>query len=105
MSPHDKRHDAKTDSNQSQIVAELKQMGFSVETGHDDLLVGRYGITGWFEIKSPDNISQKTKKLRPSCFTQKEKERFLTWRGQITAVWKTEQIVDWFDEMLRKLEK
>ena len=50
MSKH--RWDAKNDKNQPEIVKELRKVpGLTVETGHDDILVGYNGQTYWYEIK------------------------------------------------------
>lgn len=104
MSPHNKRHDAKTDANQAQIVLELRQMGFSVETDHDDIFVGKYGINGWFEIKDPHTVLKSTGQVSESEIIPAEKKRLEEWRGHYQIVWETEQIVDYFDNMLKKLE-
>lgn len=46
------RWDAKNDKNQPEIVKELRTIpGLTVETGHDDLLVGYNGKTYFYEIK------------------------------------------------------
>ena len=50
MSKH--RRAAKVDNNQGDIVKALRKVpGVSVETGHDDLLVGYNGKTYFYEIK------------------------------------------------------
>ena len=50
MSKH--RWDAKNDTNQPEIVKALRKVpGLSVETGHDDILVGYNDKTYWYEIK------------------------------------------------------
>ncbi len=48
-----------TDKNEKPIVKALRQIaGVSVETGHDDILVGHKGKTYWFEIKNPDEVKK-----------------------------------------------
>ena len=48
------RRAAKIDRNQGDIVSALRKIpGISVETGHDDILVGYKGRTWWFEVKAP----------------------------------------------------
>lgn len=53
------RYAAKSDANQKEIVKSLRKLGFSVETNHDDILVGANGVTYWIEIKNPNCVSQK----------------------------------------------
>lgn len=60
------RQAARTDDNQTEIVSELRKMGISVETNHDDILVGYNGLTFWFEIKTPDCRSKKDGKILQS---------------------------------------
>jgi len=55
-----RRRSDKIDSNQPQIVKDLRRMGYSVETGYDDILVGANGYTYWFEIKAPETRSKVT---------------------------------------------
>lgn len=62
-----RRRKDKIDANQTFIVNELKKKELSVEVGHDDILVGYYGRTYWFEIKNPDKISKKTGLLLESA--------------------------------------
>ena len=47
-----RRRKDRIDSNQPEIVKELRARGYSVEVGHDDILVGFCGHTYWFEIKT-----------------------------------------------------
>lgn len=85
---------AKIDSNQRQIVKELRQIpGISVEVGHDDILVGHRGKTYWYEIKSPDTVSPKTGGVRPSEITDSEKKRHINFKGHYEIVWNIDQIL------------
>jgi len=77
----------RVDANQKQIVSELRQMGFSVEPGHDDLLVGFGGITLWVEVKNPDGKN----KLQPS-----QEKLYEEWKGSYLVARTTEEIVAWF---------
>lgn len=81
--PHDK-----TDSNQKGIVKELRKMGLSVQTGHDDILVGLSlrVQTFWFEIKSKDCVSRKTGKIKPSSLKDSQKELLKSFKGQYDIV-------------------
>jgi hypothetical protein len=58
-----RRYAANNDKNQTDIVADLRDLGFSVETGHDDILVGYEGLTRWYEVKSDRAVSKKTGKV------------------------------------------
>ena len=50
-----RRRADKVDENQADIVRQLRSMpGITVETGHDDIIVGCQGRTYWYEIKNPD---------------------------------------------------
>lgn len=53
------RRAAKVDGNQKEIVEGLRKLGYSVELGHDDILVGRGGRTYWYEIKNPKGKNKK----------------------------------------------
>lgn len=85
MSRQPGRRAKRNDANQTQIVKELRQLGFSVETGHDDILVGKNGVTLWVEIKT------KTGKLKPS--QEKLLEEF---KGAYMVAKTTEEIIAYF---------
>ena len=77
------RRAAKVDANQNEIVDELRAIGYSVEVGHDDILVGHNGKTFWFEIKTgPKAVIKETqvKLLRE-------------YKGHYAIVWSTEMII------------
>lgn len=75
---------ARTDSNQSDIVNGLRDIpGVSVQTGHDDLLVGFRGKTYWYEIKA----SEKAKRREGQKLLEK------TWDGHYKIVWSLEMIL------------
>ncbi len=61
------RYSARTDSNEAEIVKALRKMGISVETGHDDIIIGHKGKTHWIEVKTPDCVSKKTGKILDSA--------------------------------------
>jgi len=61
-----RRRADRIDSNQPDIVKDLRKMGYSVETGYDDILVGANGKTHWIEVKHPDTRSKKTGLIRQS---------------------------------------
>ncbi len=83
------RRAAKVDANQSRIVAGLRCIpGVSVQTGHDDILVGFRGRTYWFEIK------------RPEC-----KSRLMDSQKRLRAEWSGHYaIVSSLEEILSALE-
>lgn len=53
---------ARVDDNQKEIVEALRGIpGITVETGHDDILVGYRGKNYWYEIKNRDGKNRKQK--------------------------------------------
>ena len=82
----------KVDGNQSQIVSELRQAGFSVATGYDDIIVGRAGITLWCEIKNP---------AVRHTIEESQKELDKWFRGARIYVFETEDVLEWFKEKMR----
>jgi len=86
-----RRRADRVDANQPQIVKELRKAGFSVEVGHDDILVGKWGITAWIEIKT------KTGKLKAA------QEKLLEeWQGAYAIARSTEDVLKIMDD-LRKM--
>lgn len=79
-----RRRKDKVDSNQGEIVDELRAKGYSVELGHDDILVGYKGRTYWFEIKqnSKSNIKPSQLKLLSE------------FRGHYKIVWSAAMIIN-----------
>lgn len=81
------RHYArKVDANQSTIVKELRQAGFRVQTGHDDLLVYRNGKLLWVEIKNPDGRN---------ALTEGQKDLSQQFAGSYLVARSTEEILKW----------
>ena len=77
------RRAAKVDANQSQIVKELRALGYSVELDHDDILVGHRGKTYWFEIKTG-----------PKAPLKESQEKLLAeFKGHYVIAWNTEMII------------
>ena len=82
----------KTDSNQTQVVKELRQMGYSVEpihtlgSGRPDLLVGQWGFNFLIELKDPSKPPSK-RKLTPD-----EDDWHGRWRGHVFIGHTSEQI-------------
>lgn len=77
------RRAAATDANQPQIVKDLRKLGYSVETDHDDILVGHQGKTYWFEVKTGPKA-----KLKES-----QKKLLREWKGHYKIIWSTEMIL------------
>ena len=77
------RRAAKVDANQSEIVKELRGLGYSVELDHDDILVGHKGRTYWFEIKTGPKAVVK----------ESQKKLLANYTGHYSIVWSTEMII------------
>ena len=82
------RRAARIDTNQPQIVKDLRKMGFSAEPGHDDIIVGKRGLTLWVEIKNPDGGRLKSS----------QKKLLAEFKGAYLVAETTEEIVRWFDD-------
>lgn len=84
---------ARTDSNQKEIVKQLRQIGCSVQvlstigSGCPDILCGFNGRNYLFEIK--DESKPKSQKL----LTEDEKKWHIAWSGQIDTIENFEQIL------------
>lgn len=81
-----RRRKDRVDNNQSEIVKELRKAGFSVEVGHDDILVGKWGLTAWIEIKT------KTGKLKPS-----QEKLLQEFKGAYAIARSTEDVIEIMD--------
>ena len=78
------RYAAKIDSNQPAIVKALRDIyGVTVQTGHDDILVGYKGKTYWFEIK----VNEK------SVVKDSQVKILSEWKGHYEIVWSIDQIL------------
>lgn len=88
------RQAARVDDNQGQIVSMLRSMGASVETGHDDLLVGFRGKTFWFEIKDPKKTLKKNGDYKAGTKKPSQIKLENEWKGQYKIVHSFEEIVD-----------
>ena len=88
------RRAAKIDSNQPQIVKDLRKMGYSVEVNHDDILVGIRGMTFWFEIKESNCVSKKTGLILESAKKDSQKKLEKEWRGHYSIVSTLEEIIE-----------
>lgn len=87
------RRAAKVDTNQKQIVKDLRKVGYSVLVlsrvgdGCPDIMVGTKNINYLFEIKDGKK-SKSRKKL-----TNDQVDFFESWKGQVHKVESTEEII------------
>lgn len=81
-----RRRADKVDNNQTSIVDELRAIGASVETNHDDLLVGFNNRNYWFEVKNDPRHYVLFSQLKPY-------QRSLTknYKGQYHVITNSEQ--------------
>lgn len=79
-----RRRKDKVDGNQTDIVKELRRRGYSVEVGHDDILVGYRGHTYWYEIKTGHKS-----KLKPS-----QEDLLRDYKGHYKIIWNAKMIID-----------
>lgn len=84
------RRTHKVDSNQPEIVADLRKIGASVHStamvgnGFPDIVVGMFGQNWLFEIKDPEKPPSARK------LTEKEKDFHDLWMGQVHEIMTTE---------------
>ena len=87
------RYSARTDDNEKDIVSDLRKLGFKVETGHDDILVGYQGNTFWYEIKKPESVSKKTGLINESAKKPSQIKLEKEWKGHYKIVSSLEEIL------------
>lgn len=87
------RQAAKVDANQAEIVKQLRQLGFTVQTGMDDILVGARGKTFWFEIKTPDQVKKKGG-FKAGAIKDSQIKLAAEWKGHYAIVHSVEQILE-----------
>jgi len=88
------RRKAKVDANQVEIVKQLRDMGYSVQPGHDDILVGYAGHTFWFELKDESCLSKKTGKVLQSAKKESQKILERQWKGHYKIVCTLDEIIE-----------
>ena len=94
-----RRRKDKIDDNQSHIVERLRKIpGITVETGHDDILVGCMDKdfnprTYWYEIKNPEKIG-KDGNVIPSAIKKSQKELIKKWTGHYKIVTSLQEILE-----------
>ena len=83
----------KVDTNQPEIVADLRKIGASVHStamvgnGFPDIVVGMFGKNWLFEIKDPGKPPSARK------LTDKEKTFHALWQGDVSVIYTTEDAV------------
>ena len=87
------RFSARTDSNEKTIVKALRKMGYSVETGVNDIFVGGNGFNFWYEIKDPKHKSKKTGQINESAKKASQKRLEVEWKGHYKIVSSLEEIL------------
>ena len=90
------RYRAKNDTNQPDIVKALRKIpGITVQTGHDDILVGYKGLTFWFEIKNPDEINKSGQPYGRNKKTGRGQAKIdEEFTGHYRIVWNIDQILE-----------
>jgi hypothetical protein len=87
------RYSARADANQPEIVKQLREMGATVQTGMDDLLVGWKGKTFWFEIKDPEKTLTKKGEWTSTALKPAQIKLCDEWKGHYRVVHSIEQII------------
>ena len=88
------RQAAKIDSNQPDIVKDLRKInGVTVELNHDDILVGYKGLTYWFEIKTPECVSKQTGLILESAKKTSQKKLEKEWKGHYRIISNVNEIL------------
>mgnify|MGYP000426030915 CR=1 FL=1 len=87
------RYSARADANQPEIVKQLRKLGYSVQTGHDDILIGLNGKTYWFEIKDPDKTLNKDGSWKAGAFKDSQVKLLAEWKGHYKIVHCIEHIL------------
>jgi len=87
------RLDAKKDGNENQIVKDLKELGYSVQTDVDDILIGAHGFNIWIELKD-ERALDKNGNVRESEIKLSQKTLRDTWTGQYNICSNLDQILE-----------
>lgn len=90
-----KRYANKVDANQLEIVKQLRDIpGVSVESDHDDIIVGYKGRTYWFEIKDPDSTILKNGTVKKGSIKPSQVDMLNEFTGHYAVVWSLDDILD-----------
>ena len=88
------RQAPRIDENQTEIVRQLRKLGYSVQTGMDDILVGHNGVTYWFEIKCPIKTLNKNGTYKAGAIKPSQLKLQAEWKGHYRVVHCIEQIIE-----------
>lgn len=89
------RRNPSVDKNQPKIVKDLRKMGYSVQTGMDDILVGYNGVNKWVEIKTEDK-RRKDGEWKAGALKTSQVTLLKTWNGQYNVCCTVEEIIELF---------
>lgn len=88
------RRAARIDENQNEIVKQLRDMGATVQTGMDDILVGYKSRTYWFEIKDPSKTKRKDGEFKAGAIKDSQIKLAAEWKGHYDIVSSIEEILE-----------
>jgi hypothetical protein len=90
------------DDNQAEVVHALRRIGYSVAItsalghGFPDIVVGRAGVNGLFELKDPAKPPSKRR------LTEDERHWHIAWQGQVDVVETWEDVVAIMESRIRR---
>ena len=84
-----------TDKNEKEIVKALRDIpGLSVETGHDDIIIGYKGKNYWYEIKNPNQVKKDGQPIKQKSKTyEKQMNLQANFAGHYAIVTTVDQIL------------
>ena len=98
MSRFKKGYSQSTDIIQKDIIKKARQLGWSVEVDHDDIIIGRhykgFNYSFWIELKS-ENPYRKDGFLKPKEIRIEQYRILATYKGDYCIAWTFEQVFDW----------
>lgn len=98
-----RRRKDRIDENQPEIVEDLRKAGYSVEVGHDDILVGYRGFTFWYEIKDPEKTLTKSGQFKKGAIKEDQERILNSFTGHYKIVFSAQEIIDDIDEITRRV--
>ena len=93
MSKYKRGHQQSVDKNELEIIKALEALGYTVQSNHDDILMGRHFQTYWIELKN-GNPFNKNGTLKKGFIKDSQYEILCTWSGQYNICWGLEQILN-----------
>lgn len=88
------RRAARVDDNQSDIVKDLRKLGYTVYLDVDDILVGKDGFNYWYEIKNPNAKSKKTGGILDAAKKSGQIRLEKEWKGHYKIVSSLDEILN-----------